>query len=760
MRVPLGPRDVYGYVVGEPRAAEATDGLRAIVAKYPGPRVFDANGLALARFIAARYCCSLGEALGAIVFAPALPRVVDRFRVAVPPTAERFPTIAPRLVRLIAGDLADGFTLDALLRHPEARRAGDRRTLFGAVGALARDGAIVRERTFVEPRAREATEKVLEATGVVASGPRVRALVAHVAESGTLRRSDALLAGFSHAIVARAVKTGALRETIRRREDRGTRAGSAPAFAATPEQRVAIEAIATRLDARRFDELLVHGVTGSGKTFVYLRAIAHAIATGTRAIVLVPEIALTPQTARRFEGAFGDRVAVLHSGLSERERYDAWHAAARGAIDVVVGARSAVFAPLPDVRLVVIDEAHERTYKQDGVPRYDTLAVARERMRLAGGVLVLGSATPPLEIDAAARAGTLARVRLETRATNAPLPSVRVVDLAAEFGRGNRRIFGTALVDALATRLERGEKSVLFVNRRGTASFLLCRACGAVPTCRRCSVSLTFHKSETLLRCHLCDAQAPVPQRCAACGGGPIREFGAGTQKVAETVSELFPSARVVRMDSDTTTRVGDHARLLDEFAERGDVLVGTQMIAKGLDFPSVTLACVVAADIGLHVPDFRAAERSFALIAQVAGRSGRERAGEAIVQTYSPNHPAIVHAARHDYDGFATHELEHRRELGYPPFGELVYLGIFGRDRDAVVRAADRYAELLRGLDDVDVLGPAPDTIARVNDEWRYRIALKTATAGERLRAYLRDTLRDLARADRDVRLAINVDP
>ena len=382
---------------------------------------------------------------------------------------------------------------------------------------------------------------------------------------------------------------------------------------------------------------------------VYIAAIERALALGGTAIVLVPEIALTPQTSRRFEAAFGDAVAVLHSALSERERYDNWHAAANGGKRVVVGARSALFAPLPNLGLVVVDEAHERTYKQDTAPRYDAIAVARERMRTASGVLVLGSATPPLEAAAAAAAGRIARLVLPERATAVPLPAVRVVDMAEEFERGNRRIFSSALVEGIGRRLQRREKVVLFVNRRGSAGFVLCRACGHVPECERCSLSLTVHRAEGLLRCHLCDAQHPIPERCPNCGNGPIREFGVGTQKVAEVAASLFPAARVVRMDSDTTTRVGDHARLLDAFASEADVLVGTQMVAKGLDFPTVTLVGVVAADVGLHVPDFRAAERTFDLLTQVAGRSGRAGPGEAIVQTYSPHHPAIAFAATHD---------------------------------------------------------------------------------------------------------------
>jgi len=761
VRVPLGPRELYGFVVSVPRPRESAPAtVRHIAARVDVPRAFDADGLALARWIAERYCCSLGEALGPLTFVAAIPRVVDRFIVVTPPTPQAFPALPARFLALLRDEFADGFGVDALLRHPEARRAGDRRTLLAALGTLQRAGVLRRERTFVAPRIAAAREKVLRATGSDGAGPRVRALVALVAERGTLRRRDALLAGYSHALVARAIRAGALAETTERAVVARVRgAHEAQDFAATDEQAAAIGAIVERVAARAFAEVLLQGVTGSGKTFVYLRAIAQTLAAGGRAIVLVPEISLTPQTARRFESVFGDRVAVLHSGLSERERFESWRAAARGDIDVVVGARSAVFAPLPDVRLVIVDEAHERSYKQDSVPRYDAVAVARERMRLARGTLVLGSATPPLEAYAAALRGGIAHVRLERRATASALPVVHVVDLAAEFERGNRRIFSTQLVTALGARLERGEKTVLFVNRRGTSSFMLCRACGAVPACTRCSASLTVHRSEGLLRCHLCDAQRAIPAACPACGGGPIREFGVGTQKVVETTAALFPHARIVRMDSDSTTRVGDHARLLDEFAAHGDVLVGTQMVAKGLDFPTVTLVGVVAADLGLHAPDFRAAERTFDLLVQVAGRSGRTRPGEAIVQTYAPDHPAIVHAARHDYDRFAAGELAQRRALGYPPSAELVYVGVIGRAEATVVAAATRYGELLRGLGSVEVLGPAPYPVVRVKDEWRYRLAVKTPS-GVHVRRFLRETLSALAAADRGVRIAINVDP
>ena len=761
VRVPLGSREVVAFVVSPVREIEADPRIRSVAERCDVPRAFDETGLHLARFVAERYVCTLGEALGAVVLSGAVPRMVDGFECrAARPDPPRYPSVPERLLRTIWDDLPDGFGLESLLRHPDARRAGDRATLLRHVQTLTRSGDVVRVRRFVAPKTQAYTVRVLDPGEATIKGKKAEALVAFVAEQPGAPRADALLAGFSNAVIARAVKAGAVieREIEPARVRRTTAIAPAP-FAATGEQALAIATIAGWIDARAHREALLFGVTGSGKTFVYLQAIERVVRAGGRAIVLVPEISLTPQTARRFEAAFGERVAVLHSALSERERFDAWQASARGEVDVVVGARSAVFAPLPDVRLIVVDEAHETSYKQDTVPRYHAVAVARERMRASGGVVILGSATPSLESWAAAESGALELLILRERATQQAMPAISVVDMGEEFSAGNKRIFGNALTQALAERLARGEKSVLFVNRRGSGGFLLCRSCGHVPECDRCSVSLAVHRSERLMRCHYCDLQRAIPPVCPSCGEASVKEFGVGTERVAEEVVRLFPEARVVRMDSDTTTRVGDHARLLGEFEEAGDVLVGTQMVAKGLDYPTVTLVGVVAADIGLHVADFRASERTFDLVTQVCGRSGRARPGEAIVQTYAPTHPAIQFASTHDFEGFAEEALRERRELGYPPASRLIYIGVVGRDKRAVSTAAEAYASLMRATGLCEVLGPAPYPIARLNDEWRYRIMLKTGKA-KALRDAIRESILPKARADRSTRLVINVDP
>ncbi|MGH7716028.1 MAG: replication restart helicase PriA, partial [Vulcanimicrobiaceae bacterium] len=574
---------VYGYVVSEPFAKNG-EALRSIGKLADAPRAFDETGLALARFIADRGLCTLGEALGAVVLAGAIPRVEEKIAVvASAPSAGRYASVPPRLLRLIWGDLRDGFAVEALLRHPEARRAADRSALLRHLGVLVRSGDLVRVRTMGGPRLTERMASVLVPGDGNVGGRKAAALAHAVREAGTLRRADALLDGYSHAVIARTVSSGAIREIQRpahaaRASEGIIRSDLVP----SADQRTALVKIRERLTSRTFGETLLYGVTGSGKTFVYLEAIADVVEGGGRAIVLVPEISLTPQTARRFEAVFGDRVAVLHSALSQRERYDAWQAAARGEVDVVVGARSAIFAPLADVRLIVVDEAHESSYRQETTPRYDAVSVARERMRLADGLLILGTATPPLAAYERAVRGEIDLLRLATRATAAAMPDVHVIDMTQEFSSGNRRVFSSLLTEAIAQRLASGEKTILFVNRRGSAGFMLCRGCGYVPECTRCSTSLVVHRSEGLLRCHHCDLQLALPEACPRCKNSAFREFGIGTEKVAEEVKKFWPDARVVRMDSDTTTRVGDHARILSSFEGEADVLVGTQMVAKG----------------------------------------------------------------------------------------------------------------------------------------------------------------------------------
>lgn len=491
----------------------------------------------------------------------------------------------------------------------------------------------------------------------------------------------------------------------------------------TPAQNQALNRIKSGLQTQ--GRFLLFGVTGSGKTLVYLHAIAAALEKGRSAIVLVPEISLTPQAVAEFKGWFGDHVAVLHSRLSTSERADQWRRAAVGDVQVVLGARSAVFAPLHNLGLIIIDEEQEGAYKQEDTPRYHARAVAGARVA-HNGVLLLGSATPSMESYAAAVRGELELLRLPERVDSKPLPTVAVVDMREELLAGNRSMFSRTLQMELHECLARREQAILFLNRRGFASFVLCRECGHTLGCTHCQVSLTYHEPATL-SCHYCGHTKELPAKCPSCGSPYLRPFGAGTQRIEQEVRRLYPDARVLRMDVDTTSRKGAHEAIWRAFSQReADVLVGTQMVAKGLHFPGVTLVGVVSADTSLHFPDFRAAERTFQLLTQVAGRAGRgERPGRVVVQTYTPEHYAIVAAQNQDYEAFYRAEIPFRQRALYPPFGSLARLLITGDREEDVGQTAGRLATACMG-DDVSVIGPTPAPLSRLKDRFRWHILLK----------------------------------
>ncbi len=508
--------------------------------------------------------------------------------------------------------------------------------------------------------------------------------------------------------------------------------------------------------------LLLFGVTGSGKTEVYLQAIAGLLARGRGAIVLVPEIALTPQTVQRFAARFGDRIAVLHSALSDGERFDEWHRIRTGEATVVVGPRSAVFAPVRDLGLIVVDEEHEPSYKQDEAPRYNARDVAVMRGHLEGCAVVLGTATPAMETWQNVRRGKYAVARLTQRVAGRPMPRVQVVDMRLETAAaGHVRIFSQALLEALRVRLERGEQSILFLNRRGYSNSLVCPSCGEAAACDACSVSFTYHQADTCLRCHICGAWKPVPSACPACGDPAFRYAGFGTQRVEQALHKCFPQARVLRMDADVTARKHSHDELLAKFkGGRADILIGTQMIAKGLDFPNVTLVGVLSADLSLHMPDFRAGERTYQLLAQVSGRAGRaELPGEVYVQTFSPEHPAVRAAAADEgFEPFAAQELREREEGPYPPFAHLVCLTFKGESEERVRFCAEAcVADLRRLAPALAVSEACPAPLARAKGLFRYQVLLRAATTRAATRP-LREALRQRP-APADVAVAVDVD-
>lgn len=509
--------------------------------------------------------------------------------------------------------------------------------------------------------------------------------------------------------------------------------------------------------------VLLEGVTGSGKTEVYLRAIEDVVDRGGSAIVLVPEISLTPQTVGRFRARFGDLVAVLHSRLTPGERYDQWDRVRAGDARVIVGPRSALFAPANDLRLVVIDEEHEASYKQGSAPRYHARAVAQRLCAATGATLVLGSATPSLESLHAAAGGRARLVLMPERVAGGCMPPITVVDMAEEFREGHRSMFSRALIAALEDVRARGAKAVLFLNRRGSASFVLCRECGYVPQCDRCSVALTYHEAGgDRLLCHHCGALKPLPARCPRCSSPYLRQFGAGTQRVEAELAAQLPGLPVVRMDADSTTGKGGHERRLAEFeALSSGILLGTQMVAKGLDYPDVELVGVINADTTMHMPDFRAAERTFQLIEQVAGRAGRgEAGGRVIVQTYWPDHPAIVAAATYEPASFFEQELAARRELGYPPAGRLARVVVTGRDAGAVKKSATDLSAALNATaaGEMRVLGPSPAPLARLKNSYRWQVLVKAA-AGADVASVVREAL-SMTHAAPGVSFAPDVDP
>ena len=712
--VPFGRRNVMG-VVAE-RSEGEPDGLKTIEEVLDGEPTFTKELLDLTKWIADYYICSWGEVLKA-----ALPK--------------------------------------GLIWSPRAQ-----------------NGAPVRIKTARHLRLVEGVD--VQATLAELKGRKQKALVEALAEAGThIPQTEALrVSGASSATVKGLIERGwveALDVEVERTSDAMSAAIDTPKEVALhASQSDALAAISEAIEAESQTTFLLHGVTGSGKTEVYIRALKRTLAKGKTAIVLVPEIALTPQTVRRFRAHFGDRVTVLHSRMSDGARFDAWRAIRDGRYPIVIGPRSAVLAPLENLGLIVVDEEHETSYKQfDPAPRYHARDVAVMRAYRNGAVCVLGSATPSLESVANARAGKYVLLRMPQRVPvkgreAAPLPSVRVVNLLRE--KEIRRLKGALseeLRDAIRHRLERREQIILLQNRRGYAPVLTCENCGHTPECRDCAVSLTVHKPKRQLRCHYCGRAERKPNVCPVCDSSELVFLGAGTQRVEEELAAIFPAARVLRMDFDTTTRKGAHRAILDAFGDgEADILLGTQMVAKGLDFPRVTLVGVVDADTGMLMPDFRATERTFQLLAQVAGRAGRhDLPGEVILQTRNPDHPAIRFALAHDFDGFVEHELAERQAFGYPPFGRMIGIEFKGADEGSVRRLAEAWtSELANDAQGVAILGPTPAFVSRVKRQWRYHTLLKAprSVPASALAGFVRSTIERTGPPKKGRRINVDVDP
>ncbi len=689
VKVPFGHRHVLGVVTALTETSPHTN-LKPITKVLGEQSLVTPKVLELARWIGEYYCCPVELALKSV-----LPEAVrkedagwrERLHVAVLPTPAEFPKLTKRQesVWRIIEEWRD-LPLQELLRLGETTAETVRR---------------------------------LEDRGLVSIG--MKRDIRDPYENEEIVPTTSLSLNPDQAQALSAITTAM--DRLRRREGERT---------ATPEG--AVEPPGA---------FLLHGVTGSGKTEIYLQAIAHALKEGRGAIVLVPEISLTPQTVERFKARFSNGplqtlVAVLHSHLSAGERHDEWHKIRQGRARIVIGARSAIFAPIDPLGLIVVDEEHEHSYKQEETPRYHARDVAVVRGQRENAVVVLGSATPSMESYYNARKGKYSLIQLPGRVTETKLPIVRIVDMRDEHRKtrsGPPPIFARQLVEAITQRLERREQTMLFLNRRGYSASLQCEKCGYVAGCPHCSVSLTFHRGAQKLLCHICGHEDVAPSRCPQpnCGNPAIRYCGLGTERVEDTLTKLFPKARIERMDSDTLKRKEDYRRVLTDFRTgKTDILVGTQMIAKGLHFPNVTLVGIIHADLSLHLPDFRAGERTFQLLTQVSGRAGRgDVEGEVFVQTFTPFHPAIQYARRHDYEGFYDQEIEFREQLRYPPFARIALLTLKGQNEDKVDFTIQHIKKTIESRfsawKDLIIAGPGPAPLAKAENLFRYQLMLRT---------------------------------
>lgn len=715
--VPFGGRKAIGYVVGmSEEAPENVKRLKSIEAVL-SESYFDEAGAELAFYLSERYIAPLSSCVRLLLppgATPKMKRVAGAWEVLYPKVQQVDERWASRLPA--ADEYTPRKSAVKQIAILEALKQGDLKVAdlsaeYGSVSAVI---------------------KALEEKGVIAIEERRR-----------VRGAAEISSAFTKRIHERPVLT--------------------------PDQSAALEVISVAQQRASGEVVVLDGVTGSGKTEVFLCAIEEELKAGRNAIVLVPEISLTPQTVARFRGRFGDTVAVLHSRMSQGERFDQWDLIHSGEIRVVVGARSALFAPLANVGMIIIDEEHEGSYKQDQAPRYVTRDVAEWLVRRNGATLILGSATPSIEaLHRVKTDDSWHQVVMASRANGKPLPKIQVVDMAREFGAGNRKMFSKTLQNALNETLDKGEKAVLLLNQRGFAQFLLCRDCGFVPECESCSTSLTYHEEGNRLVCHHCGYEIPAPVTCPDCGSPYLKRFGAGTQRV-EAELRVFLGERaceVVRMDADTTAHKGDHQRLLEQFAKAdAAVLLGTQMIAKGLDFDDVTLVGVINADTMLHLPDFRSSERTFNLIEQVAGRSGRaDLPGKVIVQTYSAQDSAIAAAARYDRERFLEQELKLRRDLSYPPFVRMANVLIWGERESEVIGVAQQlFFDLMKlgeeqGAQGIQIFPPTPCVLSRLKKNFRYHILIKAQPA-EDISAFCIDYFRS-RKPYKTVNVSIDIDP
>ena len=742
--VPVGHRELLGYVV-ELAAHSTVSDLKALSEVLDETPVVSPDLLRLTKWVADYYLCAWGQVLKAAI--PEGFRERSATVYALTPEARQSPAAWPAGR---AGDVLRCLERRGASRRQDLAKAVETGNLAGLLRRLQDQGLVSQVRQRRAPKVRErTTTRVRLLAGADAArtlaeqirnrAPKQAAVLAFLLEQPacdlkTLRRQ---VAGAPAAVkrlqqqgVVEVFQVEDMRQVVPIPDDQ-----PAPLPVLNDAQRHALEQIEAKLAAPDGTPVLLHGVTGSGKTEVYMRAIATVLRQGQSALVLVPEIALTEQLVQRFAARFASRLAVLHSGLSGGERFDEWRRLARGEARIAIGTRSAVFAPMQRLGLIVVDEEHDTSYKQEETPRYNARDVAIVRAQQSRAVVVMGSATPAVESFHNAQRGKYLLLSLPHRVDDRPLPAITLVDQRGHTAP-NERVVSGPLREAIAACLERREQCLILINRRGFAAYLQCRDCGMVPYCEHCSVALTYHRGAHRLRCHYCGFNQAVPTLCTGCESASLRPHGLGTQQVEAVLSALFPEARLARMDRDTTRAKAAHQRILHALGKGDiDILVGTQMIAKGHDYPNITLVGVVSADASLSMPDFRAPERLFQLLTQVAGRAGRgERPGRVLMQTYRPEHYSMAFAYGHDFGGFFQHETAQRRGVTYPPFSRLARLIVESPKAEQAEATSQRIGEMLRGQipprSDVTVLGPAEAPIARLHDRYRWHLLVKSVSS------------------------------
>ena len=739
--VPFGEKTLQGIVL-ELTALPGVQDTREIIDVLEPEPVLSKAAIALARWISSYYLSPLFDAV-ALMLPPGFERGARTFlSAAAGADVSKLQVEEKRLFDITAEK--GRVELKALQKELGQKKSA------ALVSELVKRGVLKRTYELAPTRIRPKREiylSLLNGAAGVKLTPKQASLFNYLkAQPGPVAWAEAREDGHGKAVADALGKKGLIKfETreVRREPISYNNINTAPSqpLKLTPDQKKAFEAICGA--GGKGEVFLLHGVTGSGKTEVYLQSLAETVKRGKKGIVLVPEIALTPQTIERFAARFPKRVAVMHSRLSLGEQYDEWRRIKNGECDVVIGSRSALFAPQPDLGLIVIDEEHEWTYKQDNSPHYHTRAAAIKLAELTGATVVLGSATPDVETYYKAQRGEYKLLTLPERVTPTPgaaMPGVEIADMREELKMGNRGVFSRVLTEAVNSAVANREQVILFLNRRGGATFIQCRRCGYVLRCKRCGTPLAQHISENRLVCHQCNFKMPVPNACPNCNSPQIKYLGIGTQKLAQEVGFAFPRARQLRWDSDATRGRTSDEEILNKFRSgQADILVGTQMVAKGHDIPTVTLVGVVSADTALNFPDFRAGERTFQLLSQVAGRAGRGKAGgKVIIQTYAPAHYAIEAASKHDYAGFYEKEIAYRRRLNDPPFSRLARLVFAHTNEAACQRQAEKMRDELlaekerRGIGDISIIGPAPAFIRRLRGRYRWHIIVRGADPGE----------------------------